>query len=87
MQHVSHTVSIEEANVLRDTLKTKRKPKQHFLTLNLRSQALCYIPGVNVGLGTRPLHAFHWMPSLPYSILIFVYDECRKYAMRWQRIK
>jgi len=49
--------------------------------------ALCYIPGVNVGLGTRPLHAFHWMPSIPYSILIFVYDELRKATMRYQRKK
>jgi len=56
-------------------------------TETLLCLALCYIPGVDVGLGTRPLSYYHWMPSMPYSMLIFVYDECRKAAMRHQRVK
>merc|ERR1719182_1163595 len=36
---------------------------------------LCYAPGVDQGLGTRPLAWIHWCPSMPYSILIFLYDE------------
>jgi len=43
---------------------------------------LCYCPLIATGLGTRPLRFTHWMPGIPWSILIFVYDECRKYLMR-----
>jgi sodium/potassium-transporting ATPase subunit alpha len=43
---------------------------------------LMYAPGLNLGLGTRPVRFTHWFPGIPFSILIFVYDECRKYLMR-----
>lgn len=35
-----------------------------------------------IGLGTRPLMFVHWLPGLPFSILIFLFDETRKYFMR-----
>jgi len=43
--------------------------------------ALCYLP-LNVALGTRPLRLTHWFPGMPFSVIIFTYDEIRKYFMR-----
>ena len=44
--------------------------------------ALIYTPLCNTIFSTRPLHILHWLPGVPFSILIFVYDETRKYLMR-----
>jgi len=43
---------------------------------------LCYQPGINMGLGTRNIRFTHWLPGIPWSCLIFTYDEIRKYLMR-----
>lgn len=43
---------------------------------------LCYILPINTALGTRNLRFTHWLPGIPWSILIFTYDEIRKYLMR-----
>mmetsp|Transcript_503 Transcript_503/g.1740 ORF Transcript_503/g.1740 Transcript_503/m.1740 type:complete len:1169 (+) Transcript_503:286-3792(+) len=43
---------------------------------------LIYTPPLNTVFGTRPLHILHWFPGVPWSILIFVYDETRKSLMR-----
>jgi sodium/potassium-transporting ATPase subunit alpha len=43
---------------------------------------LCYVPGVDTALGTRPLRLLHWVPAVPFSICIVLYDEVRKYLMR-----
>jgi sodium/potassium-transporting ATPase subunit alpha len=43
---------------------------------------LCYTPGLNTGIGFRPIRFLHWFPGIPYSFLIFAYDECRKFLMR-----
>ncbi len=42
---------------------------------------LCYCIPVN-SIGTRPLRLAHWFPAMPFSMLIFFYDEIRKYLMR-----
>jgi len=42
---------------------------------------LAYCLPINV-IGTRNLRLTHWFPGIPFSILIFVYDETRKYLMR-----
>jgi sodium/potassium-transporting ATPase subunit alpha len=42
---------------------------------------LCYVPFMNA-LGTRPIHFLHWMPGVPFMVLIFVYDELRKAGLR-----
>ncbi|CAB4063111.1 ATP1A [Lepeophtheirus salmonis] len=39
---------------------------------------LSYTPGMDKGLRMYPLKLHWWFPALPFSILIFVYDECRK---------
>uniref|UniRef100_A0A7R9U5E7 Cation-transporting P-type ATPase N-terminal domain-containing protein n=1 Tax=Pinguiococcus pyrenoidosus TaxID=172671 RepID=A0A7R9U5E7_9STRA len=42
---------------------------------------LCYCLPIHV-LGTRNLRLTHWFPGIPFSIMIFVYDETRKFLMR-----
>ncbi|XP_045626276.1 sodium/potassium-transporting ATPase subunit alpha-B [Procambarus clarkii] len=43
---------------------------------------LSYTPGMDKGLHMYPLKFNWWLPAIPYSILIFTYDECRKYFLR-----
>ena len=43
---------------------------------------LCYCTPINTGLGTRNIRFTHWLPGIPWSCLIFTYDEIRKYLMR-----
>ena len=42
---------------------------------------LCY-GGIFSVLGTQPIRFTHWMPGVPWSMMIFMYDETRKYLMR-----
>ena len=42
---------------------------------------LLYVPAFN-GLGTRPILFTHWLCGLPFSLLIFTYDEIRKAIIR-----
>merc|ERR1711865_660713 len=44
--------------------------------------AVCFVPFLNVALQTRPLRLTHWFPGMPFMVLIFMYDEIRKYLMR-----
>ena len=44
--------------------------------------ALTYVPGMDTAFQTSPMHGVHWLPALPFSLLIFVFDECRKYFIR-----
>lgn len=44
--------------------------------------ALCYIPPIQVAFETRPLRFVHWLPAIPFSVFIFVYDELRKFFIR-----
>ncbi|KAH8856488.1 Sodium/potassium-transporting ATPase subunit alpha [Schistosoma japonicum] len=43
---------------------------------------LSYCPGLDKGLRMMPLRYSWWLLALPFSILIFVYDEVRKYFIR-----
>lgn len=43
---------------------------------------LVYVPPLNLVFGTRPINALHWFPGVPWSMLIFFYDEIRKHYMR-----
>ncbi|KRX13120.1 Sodium/potassium-transporting ATPase subunit alpha, partial [Trichinella nelsoni] len=43
---------------------------------------LCYCPGLDKGLRMYGLRFAWWFPALPFSILIFVYDEARKAIIR-----
>jgi len=43
---------------------------------------LSYTPGMDKGLRMYPLKLNWWIPAIPFSILIFVYDEVRKLLLR-----
>nr|P17326.1 RecName: Full=Sodium/potassium-transporting ATPase subunit alpha-A; Short=Na(+)/K(+) ATPase alpha-A subunit; AltName: Full=Sodium pump subunit alpha-A [Artemia franciscana]8K1L_A Chain A, Na+,K+-ATPase alpha2KK [Artemia salina]CAA68811.1 Na,K-ATPase [Artemia franciscana] len=43
---------------------------------------LSYTPGMDKGLRMYPLKIWWWFPPMPFSLLILVYDECRKFLMR-----
>merc|ERR1711872_64072 len=43
---------------------------------------LSYTPGMDKGLRMYPLKFNWWLPALPFSLLIFCYDETRKYILR-----
>jgi len=61
--------------------------RNHVLTFGLFFEtavacALSYTPGMDKGLRMYPLKINWWIPALPFSILIFIYDEIRKYILR-----
>merc|ERR1712106_178429 len=43
---------------------------------------MSYTPGMDKGLKMYPLKFSWWFPALPFSLLIFVFDEVRKYLLR-----
>jgi len=43
---------------------------------------LSYTPGMDKGLRMYPLKFWWWLPALPFSLLIFCYDETRKTLLR-----
>ncbi|CAF0775246.1 unnamed protein product, partial [Rotaria sordida] len=44
--------------------------------------ALCYTPYLDKGLNMYPLKFLWWLPALPFSLAIFIYDEVRKFLIR-----
>jgi len=44
--------------------------------------ALSYIPGMEKGLRMYPLKFTWWLPAIPFSLLIFFYDEGRRFILR-----
>jgi len=47
----------------------------------LLGAVLCYISAITA-IGTRPLRVTHWFCAMPFSAIIVIYDEIRKYLMR-----
>jgi sodium/potassium-transporting ATPase subunit alpha len=43
---------------------------------------LSYTPGMDTALRMFPLKINWWIPGLPFSILIFIYDEIRRFILR-----
>lgn len=43
---------------------------------------LQYTPGLSTGLRLRPLNASWWFCGVPFSLLIWIYDEIRRYLLR-----
>ncbi|XP_055950188.1 sodium/potassium-transporting ATPase subunit alpha-like isoform X2 [Argiope bruennichi] len=43
---------------------------------------LSYCPGMDRGLRMYPLKFQWWLVALPFSLLIFIYDEIRRYILR-----
>jgi len=61
--------------------------RNHVLTFGLFFETaiaclLSYTPGMDAGLRMYPLKINWWLPALPYTCLIFCYDEIRKYILR-----
>ncbi|KAJ5078231.1 intein-containing sodium/potassium-transporting atpase subunit alpha precursor [Anaeramoeba ignava] len=61
--------------------------RNHILNLGLFTETLLaavltYIPWINPIFGTQPIRFVYWLPALPFSLYILVYDELRKYFMR-----
>ena len=55
-----------------------------FITEFIVAILICYIPFLNIVFGTRKLDLRHWfLPSAPFFILFFCYDEIRKLIMRY----
>ncbi|KAM8812073.1 sodium/potassium-transporting ATPase subunit alpha-4-like [Rhynchonycteris naso] len=48
----------------------------------LLASFLSYTPGMDVALRMYPLKIFWWLCATPYSLLIFIYDEMRKFTIR-----
>ena len=63
--------------------------KNHFMNFGLVFETvlaciLSYTPGMDKGLRMYPLYFNWWVPAIPFSILIFCYDETRKFLLRRQ---
>ena len=43
---------------------------------------LSYTPGMDKGLKMYPLKINWWFPAIPFSLLIFIFDETRKWILR-----
>ncbi|XP_055062189.2 sodium/potassium-transporting ATPase subunit alpha-1 [Misgurnus anguillicaudatus] len=43
---------------------------------------LSYCPGMDVAVRMYPIRPLWWFCAFPYSLLIFIYDEVRKYLLR-----
>merc|ERR1711874_203979 len=61
--------------------------KNHFMNFGLFFETalaafLSYTPGMDKGLRMYPLKPTWWLPAIPFSVLIFVYDETRKTLLR-----
>merc|ERR1712240_536756 len=61
--------------------------KNHFMNFGLcfeplLAAILSYTPGMDKGLRMYPLKFNWWLPAIPFSILIFCYDETRKFLLR-----
>ncbi|GAB6023141.1 hypothetical protein CHUAL_007223 [Chamberlinius hualienensis] len=59
----------------------------HFLNFGLFFETalacvLSYTPGMDKGLRMYPLKINWWIPAMPFSVLIFVYDEIRRFILR-----
>ncbi|CAG2169936.1 unnamed protein product [Oppiella nova] len=61
--------------------------KNHVLNFGLLFETclaafLSYCPGMPLLLRLYPLKLSWWFPALPFSLLIFVYDEARRFILR-----
>jgi len=61
--------------------------KNHFMNFGLFFETalaafLSYTPGMDKGLRMYPLKPTWWLPAIPFSVLIFCYDEIRKTLLR-----
>ncbi|XP_053607026.1 sodium/potassium-transporting ATPase subunit alpha-like isoform X2 [Plodia interpunctella] len=65
--------------------------RNHVLNLGLvfelvLASVICYVPGINGFFRTYPLKWQWWFLALPFSALMFAFDEFRKYCIRHKLI-
>jgi len=97
LEHTCHTaffvaiVIVQWADVI--ICKTRRLSLfQQGMTNHVLNFALCfetavaaalsYTPGLDKGLRMYPLKINWWLPPMPFALLIWVYDEIRRWYMR-----
>merc|ERR1712024_142805 len=61
--------------------------KNHFMNFGLVFETvlaciLSYTPGMDKGLRMYPLKFNWWLPAIPFYVLIFCFDETRKFLLR-----
>jgi len=61
--------------------------RNHFMNFGIFFETalaafLSYTPGMDKGLRMYPLKVWWWLPAIPFSITIWVYDETRKFLLR-----
>ncbi|CAJ1087527.1 sodium/potassium-transporting ATPase subunit alpha-1 [Xyrichtys novacula] len=61
--------------------------KNHVLNFALVAEtifavSLSYVPGMDAALRMYPLKLWWWFIALPFALLLFLYDEVRKYFIR-----
>ncbi|KAJ8316053.1 hypothetical protein KUTeg_006232 [Tegillarca granosa] len=61
--------------------------KNHHMTFGLFFETalacfMTYCPGLDLALRMQNLRASWWFPAMPFSLVIFIYDECRKLIIR-----
>ena len=61
--------------------------KNHALNFGLLFETLLaaflsYTPGMSVVLKLYPIKLSWWFPAMPFSLLIFIYDEARRFIIR-----
>ena len=47
--------------------------------------ALIYLPGTEKALRFYALSPYFWLPALPFAIMVWIFDEGRKYFVRKDR--
>ncbi|XP_056626461.1 sodium/potassium-transporting ATPase subunit alpha-1-like [Triplophysa dalaica] len=65
----------------------KQGMKNRVLTFGLFEETalaafLSYCPGMDMAVKMYPMKPMWWLCAFPYSLLIFIYDELRKYIIR-----
>ncbi|XP_076838511.1 sodium/potassium-transporting ATPase subunit alpha-1-like isoform X2 [Brachyhypopomus gauderio] len=84
-------VIVQWANVLicktRMNSIVQQKMKNKILIFGLLEETalasfLSYCPGMDVAIRMYPLKPWWWLCALPYALVIFIYDETRKYIIR-----
>jgi len=50
--------------------------------MTLLAYLLTVVPGVSLALGMYPLKLSYWLAPIPFAIIIFLYDEIRKWFIR-----
>eukprot|EP00183_Erythrolobus_madagascarensis_P000033 CAMPEP_0185848374 /NCGR_PEP_ID=MMETSP1354-20130828/3282_1 /TAXON_ID=708628 /ORGANISM="Erythrolobus madagascarensis, Strain CCMP3276" /LENGTH=1170 /DNA_ID=CAMNT_0028548765 /DNA_START=32 /DNA_END=3544 /DNA_ORIENTATION=- len=74
-----------KTRLLAVTLKSIWANKIHLIgvcSMILMIVGLTYIPGLNTAFGAAPIIGLHWLPGIPWAVIILIFGETRKWLMR-----